>query len=273
MKIKTINRKNFFLILIFFSCITPNYGQEKKNNIYTIIDSLKLGENYKFMLVDSKLKPLKYEAEGEDSVKLLQLEKLLNDKEIYDRIAQGFMDMYTENEIDELFNFINSSAFTKLNSPALSNYIQNKFEDILTELDRIYTNIHSDEDQYKPDAGFIPIPVDREDGFYVTIDYDPNKRNEDIILEAKPSITKDDILEIKKGTNNYPEIDITFTEKGAGIFYRLTKNNLSKPIPIVINNHIIAMPIARIPISGGKISISGNFSDEEIERMIDKIKK
>lgn len=79
-------------------------------------------------------------------------------------------------------------------------------------------------------------------------------------------------MEIKKVFSNFndsPEISIVFTKEGARKFYLLTKENIGKPIAIVIAKKIVSMPIVNSEIIGGKASISGHFTEEEIDEMIE----
>lgn len=119
-------------------------------------------------------------------------------------------------------------------------------------------------------------PVNKEDGFYATIDYTSYTEDKDVKLEDKPSITFKDILEVKKTYQNYGEnrsqIDITLTKEGARKFYHLTRDNIGKPIAIVIEKRIVTLPIVNSEIMGGKVSISGAFSEQEIDNMIEKFK-
>ena len=65
------------------------------------------------------------------------------------------------------------------------------------------------------------IPIDKENGFYATVDYNYSTEKADIKLEDKPSLTPKDILEVKKVLSSYndrPEISIVFTKEGAKKF-------------------------------------------------------
>ncbi len=269
------DKKIVFLFLFVLLSYLPNYGQERINKINTIIDSLRIVENQKFSLIEFGLEPLKYEATEKDSLKLLEIEKLLSDKEIRKRIIKGLSEVFTDDEINELYNFISSTSFQKLfNSRLADQSIANQFKDVSVELERITVAVNKRNKINEPISKFEPIPIDREDGFYATVDYDSYMDEKDIKLEDNPTITKDDIQEVKKSidSNGTLIIDITLKENSSRSFYLLTKNNISKPIAIVIEKHIISLPIVNGAISGGKVIISGNFSEKEIEDMIEKLK-
>jgi len=259
--------KIFLSISLFLLGVQQGYGQERAEKISTIIDSLRIVETQKMTLKDFQIEPLKYEASGADSLKLIEIENLLTDQEIRKRITQAFDEMLADSEINDLYNFTMSSVFNKVYSGLLFNNINSQFKDINSELERIVNNLEkADKDFFK----FEPIPVERIDGFYATINYDPN-RDTDITLEEIPAITKKDILEVKKGADN-SSIDITLTKEGAKKFYLLTKKNIGKPIAIVIDKYIVSLPKVHSEISGGKVSIGGNFTEKEVENMIRQLK-
>jgi len=263
------------LFLTLFS-VQNNYAQDREKKTNVIIDSLQTVESMKSTYIEFGLKPLKYEATKEDSIKLIELENLLTDKEIRRRLIKGFNVAFTDNEINDLYSFINTTAFFKLLHSSIANKsISNQFKDIKTELDKITDNEdNKNKINKKPIPKFEPIPIEREDGFYETVDYNPNSDKKDIQLEKRPSITKEDILEVKKVTNKQGKshIEISLNKNGARNFHILTKNNIGNPIAIVVDKYIVSLPTVNTTISGGKIDITGNFSNDEIDKMIEKLK-
>jgi len=262
------------LFLTLFS-VQNNYAQDREKKTNVIIDSLQTVESMKSTYIEFGLKPLKYEATKEDSIKLIELENLLTDKEIRRRLIKGFNVAFTDNEINDLYSFINTTAFFKLLHSSIANKsISNQFKDIKTELDKITDNEdNKNKINKKPIPKFEPIPIEREDGFYETVDYNPNSDKKDIQLEKRPSITKEDILEVKKVTNKQGKshIEISLNKNGARNFHILTKNNIGNPIAIVVDKYIVSLPTVNTTISGGKMDITGNFSNDEIDRMIEKL--
>ncbi|MFK7812541.1 MAG: hypothetical protein AB8B59_08605 [Maribacter sp.] len=123
---------------------------------------------------------------------------------------------------------------------------------------------------------FQAIPIDRTDGFYVTIDYDSTSPEKEIELTAQPGLTVKHIKKVKTIISRYtsqPEIAIRFTKKGSIIFHQLTKENIGKPIAIVLDKKIVYLPIVQSEISGGRVVISGDFSIQEIDEMANRLKK
>ena len=266
-------KKNRLLIigLIFISISLISCGPSRQKKIKTIIEKMNLIEtqkaNFKF-----QLEPLKYQVTGKDSIKIIELEKKLSNKNIEKRITKTFDEILSDKEINDIYTFIQSSAYEKFfNSGELFKAISSRFSEINDEIDNITKNL--DKPVEIPTQKFKPIQVDRENGFYATIDYNENN---DIKLEDKPSLTTKDILEVKKVFSNYndkPEISIIFTKEGARKFYLLTKENIGKPIAIVIDKRIVSLPTVISEIMGGKVNISGNFSEKEIDKMIEKLKE
>ncbi len=268
-------KKNKLLIigLIFLSISLVSCGQTRQDKTETIIAKLNLIEsqktNYKF-----QIEPLKYQATGKDSIRIFELEKQLSDEEITKRITKAFNEGLSNADVNDLYVFTQSSAFEKLfNQGELFTLISAQFKDIDNEINNITNNFN--ERVEKPTNKFGPIFIDRENGFYATVDYDYSTENKDIKLEDKPSLTSKDILEVKKVFSTYndqPEISIVFTKEGAKKFYLFTKENIGKPVAIVIAKHIVSMPTVNSEIIGGKASISGNFTEDEIDKMIEILK-
>lgn len=259
--------------LLILSLIPNGYSQDTKAKTSVIIDSLKLVEVEKMDLVEYTLKRLKYEATGEDSIKLIELENKLTDIEIRNRIEKKFEKVFTNREIDDIYQFVISTAFYKFMNSS-QDMLSTQFADVNSELEKISKNIEKKYDidiEYK----FKPIPTEKEDGFYATVNYSPYISDEELILEDSPSITKKNIKDAILDTNHYGDkyIAIEFDKEGAKKFYKLTKGNIGKPIAIVINKYIVSLPKVLSEISGGKASISGNFTDEEIGDMIFRLKE
>ncbi len=267
------------LTLISIAIALVSCGQSRQEKTIAVIHKLKLIENqkqsYKF-----QLEPLKYQATGNDSIRIVELEKQLSDDEMIKKISSAFDEVFTEDELNDIYNFIQTSAFDKFfNSGKIYTIIASKFKDIDQEIERITNNFNKSVNRQIPEspiAKFKPIPIDKEDGFYATVGYTFSTTDEDIKLEKKPSLTSSDILKIEKVYseyhNNRPEISIVLTKEGARKFYLLTKENIGKPIAIVIDKKIVSIPKVITEIVGGRVSISGDFSEKEIDEMIEKLK-
>jgi len=269
-RIITKKMKFILIVLILITTSFFSFGQSRQEKTDTIFRKLKLNENQK-MIYEFQIEPLKYQVSGNDSIKIVELEKKISDDEVVRRLNIAFNEALSDEEVNDIYYFIQSSAFEKFfNSGETNKIIASKFKDIDKEIEEITNSIN--EINEKPAKIFEPVPVDRENGFYATVDYNFSETDKDIKLEDKPALTLKDILEAKKVYSSYndrSEISIVFTKEGAKKFYLLTKKNIGKPVAIVIEKHIVSMPIVNSEIVGGKASISGDFSEEEIDKMIE----
>ena len=265
--------------LILISIALASCGQSRQEKTIAIINKLNLIENQK-QNYEFRLEPMKYQAAGNDSIRIIRLERQLSDDEIIKKISSAFDEVFNDNEINDLYNFVQTSAFDKFfNSGETYKIIASKFKDIDKEIEEITNNFNKSAENKiieLPKKKFEPMPVDKEDGFYATVDYTYSTEDKDIKLDNNPSLTSTDILEIKKVYSKYndnrSEISIMLTKEGARKFYLLTKENIGKPIAIVIDKKIVSIPKIQTEIMGGKVSISGDFSEKEIDQMIEKLK-
>ena len=265
--------------LILVSITLVSCRQSRQEKTIAIINKLNLIENQK-QNYEFRLEPMKYQATGNDSIRIVDIEKQLADEEILKKISSAFDEVFSIDEINDLYNFIQTSAFAKFfNSGETYKIIASEFKEIDKEMEEITNNFSKSADNKivdLPRKKFEPMPVDKEDGFYATVDYTYSTEDKDIKLENNPSLTTTDILEIEKVYSKYndnrPEISIVLTKEGARKFYLLTKENIGKPIAIVIDKKIVSIPKVQTEIMGGKVSISGDFSEIEIDKMIDKLK-
>ncbi len=270
--IEKISAYSLTVVLLLFVSFS-SYGQSRLDKTKFIIDSLRLIEVQK-MNYGSRLKSLMYQATGSDSVKLVEMEKQLTDENISKVISGVFDDLLTEGEVNDIYNFIHSSAYDKLfQSGKVFKLVSTRYKDFDNEINRI-ANTMKDKME-KPIQTFEPISVDREDGFYAAVDYNRSMENKDIQLEAKPSLSFKNILEVTKESfgDELTEIIIQFTKEGAQKFYLFTNENIGKPMAIVIAKQIVAMPNINDGIMGGRSSIIGHFTDDEVDQMIARLKE
>lgn len=259
------------VLLLFISFCS--FGQNRQEKTDVIIDKLKLVENQK-MMYQFRLDPLKQHVSGNDSVRLVELEKQLSEVQI-SKVVNAILDEHlNDEEVDTIYRFLQSSAYKKLFDPAeIFKAIHNHYSYFDEEIDRITNGF--DEPLNPPSPRFEPIPIDREDGFYVTVGYNKVADFKDIQLEENPSMTSRDIQEVRKHTYDgvHSEIIIQFTKEGTMKFYTLTKENIGKPLAIVVGKQIVSMPTINDSIIGGRASIAGEFTDKEINKMVERLNK
>lgn len=91
-------------------------------------------------------------------------------------------------------------------------------------------------------------------------------QNKPYLLIQKPLITGNYIKDAKVTVSNYTarlQISITFNNRGAKILERITSENISKRLAIVLDDRVYAAPVIQDKIAGGNAMISGQFTDEE----------
>jgi len=67
--------------------------------------------------------------------------------------------------------------------------------------------------------------------------------------------------------NRLPAVSITFKDSGKDKFQKLTKENIGKPIAILLDNQPVTMPTVQQEISQGQAQITGNFSVDEAKAL------
>lgn len=100
------------------------------------------------------------------------------------------------------------------------------------------------------------------------------------VLSKRPIVLKNAVLTgglLKgawPGVDEYgnPVIDIEFNAEGAKLFAEVTARSVGKPIAIMLDKKVISAPNVREPIPSGKAQISGDFSIEEVQDMVIKLK-
>jgi preprotein translocase subunit SecD len=65
-----------------------------------------------------------------------------------------------------------------------------------------------------------------------------------------------------------PAVGIEFSKEGGSKFLELTKNNIGKPLPILLDNLVISAPIVQEEITGGSAQITGDFTIEQAKQLV-----
>jgi preprotein translocase subunit SecD len=76
------------------------------------------------------------------------------------------------------------------------------------------------------------------------------------------------------GVDEYgnPIVDIEFNGDGAKLFGQVTSRSVGKPLAIVLDKKVISAPTVREPIPSGRAQISGDFTAEDVQDMVIKLK-
>jgi preprotein translocase subunit SecD len=92
------------------------------------------------------------------------------------------------------------------------------------------------------------------------------KDRQPILLKQQAVMTGamlDDARVSIKSAYNEPYVSISFNKEGAGIFERVTSENIGKRLAILLDGRVVSAPVIRDAISGGKAIIEGRFTMEE----------
>lgn len=71
-------------------------------------------------------------------------------------------------------------------------------------------------------------------------------------------------------TTQAPQVDIQFNDEGAKIFEKLTAANINKPLAIFLDDQLIEMPTVQQAISGGKAQITGRFTIDQAQQLVQR---
>lgn len=73
---------------------------------------------------------------------------------------------------------------------------------------------------------------------------------------------------VSNQTTGQPIIAIDFNPEGARLFERVTSQNIGKPVAIFLDDQLISSPVVQEAIKGGKAQITGNFTPDEVRRLV-----
>ncbi|MEE2953953.1 MAG: protein translocase subunit SecDF [Bacteroidota bacterium] len=94
--------------------------------------------------------------------------------------------------------------------------------------------------------------------------------------DGKPSMDGDVVTDATQTfgqfNNSSAEVSMTMNAEGAKQWKRLTAENIGKSVAIVLDGYIYSYPTVQSEISGGRSSITGNFSLEEAKDLANILK-
>ena len=98
------------------------------------------------------------------------------------------------------------------------------------------------------------------------------KADEDpsMVVGREVLLTGEDVVDARPqfdDKNGQPYVGISFNTRGAAAFDRITAENVNKRMAIVLDGKIYSAPVIRERISGGRASISGNFTTPEAQNL------
>lgn len=68
-------------------------------------------------------------------------------------------------------------------------------------------------------------------------------------------------------TTGKPAVGIQFTKEGGEKFAEITKNNIGKPLPILLDADVVSAPIVQDEIVGGNAQITGDFTLDQARNL------
>ncbi len=86
-----------------------------------------------------------------------------------------------------------------------------------------------------------------------------------LVVEKEAAFTGQYITDARVVYDEFgqPYVSLSFNNRGARIFERVTGDNVKKRLAIVLDGKIHSAPVIQEKITGGQASISGQFTDEE----------
>jgi preprotein translocase subunit SecD len=124
-----------------------------------------------------------------------------------------------------------------------------------------------DEENSVEDALKGDIPPGSEIVYGVSTDYSTGSmKKEAYLLKKRATLTGEYISDARVAIDNRynePYVSMSFNNKGARIFERLTRENVNKRLAIVLDDNVYSAPVIKEEISGGRAQITGRFTTDE----------
>ena len=77
--------------------------------------------------------------------------------------------------------------------------------------------------------------------------------------------------QVSTDASGAPQLDIALTDQGRELFANITKENLNNRLAIVMDGESYLAPVIRNEITGGKIQLTGSFTEELARALAAKI--
>ncbi len=125
-----------------------------------------------------------------------------------------------------------------------------------------------------PDTPGMQAPANSEKMKLVKLNPATGQTNVEMLYVSKQILLdQTDLKDTRVDTNRFgfPEIAITFSNKGGKHFAEVTRQNIDKRLAIIIDGQVYSAPVIRAEIPGGTAVVTGNFSREEAENLSHKI--
>ena len=86
------------------------------------------------------------------------------------------------------------------------------------------------------------------------------------LVKKQTLMTGDLLQEARKSIDtrfNEPIVEMTFNERGAELFEKITGEHVKERLAIILDNNVYSAPVIKQKIAGGNAMIEGNFNDTE----------
>ena len=70
---------------------------------------------------------------------------------------------------------------------------------------------------------------------------------------------------------NAPEVGLQFTSDGADLFAKITKENVGKPLAVILDGQVLSSPVIQGEIDGGQAQITGNFTPDQAKALVNNL--
>ena len=140
-------RPHYLIVAFLLLVSASSFGQIEQNGQLRQEKTAEIINNFHFVKhqirkYEIKLKSLMLQAQGNDSIKLIELKKQINEEDVTKKICSAFSEVFNDNEINIIYDFMQTSAYKKLrNSGEIFKAISYKFDDFDKEIEKIHKNI------------------------------------------------------------------------------------------------------------------------------------
>lgn len=108
-------------------------------------------------------------------------------------------------------------------------------------------------------------PITKYNGIYLIVEKGKEfslitQKQIKIAVDSVPIVGILDFEKVRMAYINYPDdpqLDIQLTENGKLKFAKLTRENIGKPLAIILDDMLLSVPIVETEIPNGKIGVSG----------------
>jgi protein-export membrane protein SecD len=73
------------------------------------------------------------------------------------------------------------------------------------------------------------------------------------------------------GQTAAPVVGLQFTKEGGDLFAKITKENVGKPLAVILDGQVLSAPVIQGEITGGQAQITGNFTAEEAKKLVQNL--